>query len=602
MICNLWDVISLTVSFCVLTSMGSSSPNGNPCTNKSQIIVEREYCKPWHYTIEGNNDCMYMGNKLHGIIRRKDPPQLQLGYCMTEDNGTTYVIACPYDLYKRHVNFFTKKQAISMNTTLKGLNNFTCSQLNRKGQHCHKCIDHHGQSIYTLDLSCYSCSAKYSGWLVYLALEIGSLNFLFGFIVICNLILRISPTKPNMKSFVLFSQLTTMFLSLASETPYVTTFGSSSSYFIKIIKTCYGIWNLDLFRSTIPSFCVDEDLNNLMVVSFQYLSIIYPTILLAFVWAIVDLHERGFKVVVIAWSPARRFLSHYPVVTDPKRTIVNTFATFVVLSYTKVIYISAQILNLVREYQFCSYREKLYLQPDIHYFSRQHIPFVFLSTIMLFLFVVLPIMFLILYPIETFQNKLNSFCIRSRNIQLFVEAFYGCYTDGTNDTNDRRLFSTVYLLFRIIVVLVFVKASTIAAYIVLALCHGVVFGMVCLFKPYKQSSYHYLDSFFLVGFGVSSLLSAVATTNPEPSLSKFIFSVIYIIMASPLLYASICVLRVLIKWFRLIDIKSIIHRRRRGYAEIIAYATESIKETDQPAAKWNGQGDSDQSTTQQNRP
>lgn len=496
---------------------------------------------------------------------------MELGYCMTydQDNNMTLLISCPYDVAQSHTEFLVHAQSLLLNTTLDLLNNFTCDQFHRHGMHCATCDDNFGQSLFTMDLGCYSCTKAYSGWPLYLFFELLPMTLF----LILILLLRLTPTKPSIKSFVMFSQLVILCLSLNSEPPYKHVFKNNASILVRIIKACYGFWNLDFFRSLIPPFCVDENLNNLEVLSFHYISIVYPSVLTVIAWIIVDLHERGCRLVVRMWKPFRSYLSHYSVTGNPKRTIVTFFATVTLLSYTKVIYISANLLNVVTAYTVCgrnNIKNRMFLQPDIEYFSPQHAPFLILALTMLFIFVVMPLLILLLYPIGCIQDRLKSFCVRHTNIEMFVEVFQECYSDGSDGTNDRRLFSTVYLFHRILVVLVLVKsASSITGYIITAILHGIVVGLLFAFKPYKKDAYNYLDiSFFLI-FAVAFLFAAFVTHNSQ--YSDAIFAGIFVGIIVPFHYAFFRVLVILIKWLKLMDMKNL---RRRGYVEISEYGIE----------------------------
>lgn len=546
------------------------------------VTVVIDDCSPWFYSCNGTGQCEFCDKPDNDIIKSSNGiSELKLGFCMTGDNSSAYIMSCPYDIAEHHLDLL-EAQLLMINTTAEELNNFTCSQLNRYGRHCAQCMSNYGQSIFTMDLKCFPCSIRYGGWGLYFFLELVPLTIF----VVVILVLQISPTKPNMKAFVLFSQVTALFLTLNYEQPYKHIFGEKMYMVVRVTKAFYGIWNLDFFRSLIPPFCVSRGMNNLEVLSFQYISVIYPVLLIFVAWVFVDLHERNFRPFVRMWKPFRRYLSHYSVTTDPKRVIISFLATMVILSYTKVIYISALLLDIVKEYRVCNdYSQVLFLQPDIPYYKSQHAPFVVLSTAMLVLFVILPLLLLLLYPIDYFQDKLKSFCVRENNIQMFAEAFYGCYNwdnSGDSNTRDCRLVSTLYLFLRIIFAVIFVRSErSIIAYILAAVVHGIVIGLFCVLKPYKKEAYNYLDLLLLTVYAVALLFAAFVTNNSEnKKLSVIIFVFIFLAMITPLLYASIYVSVLLIKWLKGIDMRPFMQRRRRGYVEIDDYGETSVNESE----------------------
>jgi hypothetical protein len=539
--------------------------------NANATTTQQGECPPWHF-LGNRHECVLGEDCGEVVIGDGDLSALKLGYCMTysDDENLTTLVACPYDIASNH-SYLVKGLYVTMNTNLSELNAFTCDHLNREGEHCARCRSNHGQSIFTMNLGCYSCTRAYRGWGLYLFLEITLLTVF----IIVLLLLQLSPTKPSLKSFVLFSQLAVVSLSLNYEPLYNHVYESKAHTLVKIIKVCYGFWNLDFFRSVIPPFCVDHNVDNFEVMAFHYISIVYPSLLTAIAWIAVDLHEKGFRPVVRMWKPFQRYLSHYSVTSNPKRTIVSFFATITVLSYTKVIYISVNLLNVAELHTICGKNDTqvMFLQPDVTYFSPKHGPYAVLAFVMSFTFIVLPLLILLLYPIGWVQDKLKSCCVSHTNIQVFVEVFQECYSDGSNDTKDRRLFSTAYLFHRILVVMILVKGvGNIAAYMIIALLHGIMVGLLFGLKPYKQDAYNYLDILFFLVFGLAFLFSAFASHNYK--LYNVIFSGVFIAVLVPFLYISIRVLVLLVNWLKLVDLKTILQWRRRGYAEIGEYGIE----------------------------
>ena len=110
----------------------------------------------------------------------------------------------------------------------------------------------------------------------------------------------------------------------------------------KITQTLCGFWNLDFFRHVIPPFCVDSRLNNLQTLWLDFISAYYPLLLIAFSYRAIELHARNFKPVVLFWRPFHKCCVRIRRGLDPKSSIVNAFATFLVLSINKIIFISAQ--------------------------------------------------------------------------------------------------------------------------------------------------------------------------------------------------------------------------------------------------------------------
>ena len=89
------------------------------------------------------------------------------------------------------------------------------------------------------------------------------------------------------------------------------------------------------------------------------------------------------------------------------------------------------------------------------------------------------------------------FHFRSQALHTFMDAFQGCYKDGTNGTRDCRYFAAVYLITRVAVnlMLVFTLVTFSNSPIITALL--IIILLLSGFRPYKKEFYNVLDIFFL---------------------------------------------------------------------------------------------------------
>ena len=577
------------------SSSSSSLCGGQNCHNNKST----KGCKWWYKDTDNCEvDCRFakFPSEMIKIVSKvgsdmtkyKGMLKIPLGYCLTasEGNRTAAIAPCPYDTSKGH-KLHCPQHLIFNTTTAHEQNIFMCSHLNRQGNFCQSCNESYGQSVFTLDLACYSCDVHYSGWALYFFFEI----FFLVLFLAAILVFQISPLKGNTKSFVMFCQLNTVFLSLGTEPALKYFFGVHSGVYIKIVKVFYGIWNLDIFRSVMPAFCVSPNLNNLDVMMLQYITIILPTITIILAWLVVDLHERGFRPVVTVWRPFRRCLSHYSVTNDPKRSIVTFLATFVTLSSTKVIFIALTVTSVYYSQDCCSNNTKvLYLQPDIPIYGSRNAPYIFSSILMVSFYVFLPVLLLILYSFQPLQDQLNKICLRSHNIQMFAEAFYTPYKDGSDDGQwDTRLFSTVYFFFRMLVLICFTKVPTLFEFMSIAIIHGFVLGLLCFIRPYKSTAHTFLDGFFffifLVAYVLATAISFDSHTCNRSSFNVFLHAGYYLLLGVPLAFSFLQMVRWLVQVLRIVNFKSILNRRRRGYMEIGPYEAEDSIVVDQSGSK-----------------
>jgi len=113
----------------------------------------------------------------------------------------------------------------------------------------------------------------------------------------------------------------------------------------KVILAGYGFWNLDYFRFLIPPFCVSQGLKNVHVLALQYVSAFYPLLLIALTYACVELHGHNFRPIVWLWKPFHRCCVNVRRRWDTKASIIDVFATFLLLAYSKLLFVSSDQLS-----------------------------------------------------------------------------------------------------------------------------------------------------------------------------------------------------------------------------------------------------------------
>ena len=162
----------------------------------------------------------------------------------------------------------------------------------------------------------------------------------------------------------------------------------------------YG--TLIFFRRVIPPFCVSQKLSTLGAVTCGYISAVWPLILILLVSLAMELNKRDFKITVYPWKfidgVSCVAVRHWLAQTNP----VHIFATFFVLSYSKILFVSFCLLKITYPQQLSrgntNNLRRLSFDPHIHYFSPRHLPYVVpVITIIVTLGVLLPLL-LMLYP------------------------------------------------------------------------------------------------------------------------------------------------------------------------------------------------------------
>ncbi len=188
---------------------------------------------------------------------------------------------------------------------------------------------------------------------------------------------------------------------------------------------------------------------------------------------------------------------------DPNASIANTFATFLLLSYWKITYVSFYLLTSTDLYVSSGKRlesQHFYYDASEHLFHGNHLPFALLAVGIIATFVVLPPVFLCLYPTRPFRKFLWYAHIRGHGMVAFMDVFQGAYKDGSESTPDWRFMSGAYFLLRILVLAVSSSVGTAARMIsiVVAVLVFITFALVlAIMRPYKSNVHNIIDSLVL---------------------------------------------------------------------------------------------------------
>ena len=458
----------------------------------------------------------------------KDAALLKIGLCMTYNNETkdTEIGPCPF-LFQPS-NFSTNDLYFRLPKHTSNLNSFMCGSLHRQGLLCGECEDGFGPAIYSYTLECKKCWENGAGWLLYITLTVIPTTVLYIIVVVFH----VSATSPPIHTFVFFCQTVVGIFRTQPDLYLLTSNGMKgfSHGFLKVILALCGLWNLDFFRSIIPPFCVSPNMTNLPAFALEYIEAFYPLILILITYICIKLHDHNFRPVVLLWKPFHRCFAYSRRSWDSEASVINVFATFLLLSFSKILFVSFTLLYGIQPKvlngngTILSSPLVMYYDPTAKYFTADQLPFAFVSICILLVFIVLPTLLLILYPTRIFRKCIT--CCRFRRwhaLHTFMEAFQGQYKDGTNGTRDFRMVSALYLVFRFVGLLTYVvhPQSFERAY-------GWVFGVVlavstllfvAIARPYKVYHSNTVDCLLLALLSTQTLMGLLVKYLPNETYS-----------------------------------------------------------------------------------
>ena len=178
---------------------------------------------------------------------------------------------------------------------------------------------------------------------------------------------------------------------------------------------------------------------------------IYPILLMAVLYAMVELYGFGFRPLLYMWKPFHYFFARFRRHWGIPTTIMDAFVTFFFLSTTKLLSVSFDLLIAVPIFssdgKLLSFN--LYYDPSIEYFGREHLPYALLAISILIVFIVFPTSLLLCYQCKFYRKCLKKFMKKETALDRFVNAFQKYYKDGSDGTWDCGWFAGFFILFKL---------------------------------------------------------------------------------------------------------------------------------------------------------
>ena len=457
-----------------------------------------EACSTWLYpSKEGWCTC---GSSLHDVMicnNETEEVSILRSFCVTtfdRDRSEAVVGSCLYTQNHGEDTDVKDGLYVRVNKNLSQQDQQLCSYLNRDRQLCGKCKPNHFVSAYSYDLKCYRCQRGLAkNALMYLTVAFLPLT-LFLIVVV---VFHISATCPQLNMVIVLFQCYSM-----PETSRVllqNTRGNRLEIAVRLVITIYGIWNLDFFRAYIPPICLP--LTTMQVIALDYLVAVYPLLLLVCFYVLVMAHDKGCRLVVRLWRPFLCLFSRVRRQWNVRHSIIDAFATFILLSYLKFLNISIDLLFPTKLFNtkgsIVGYF--LYYDATIPFMGPCHMPYALLAIAVLVIGVMFPLL-LLLYPMKWFQILLNKCKMNSPGLKILMDCFQGYYRDRTEGGMECRPFAALYLMFRIGVSVVYLVTRSNIFFSFLTIGAALNAGLILLVDPYKRPYmfYNKIDVLLLI--------------------------------------------------------------------------------------------------------
>ena len=492
--------------------------------------------KPWF--IYNGTQCVCSHSAGSIITCEGDSVTIKACFCMTvnDDNKTT-AGSCPYTCENQQTWYPDPTD----------LNHHLCTETwNRSGKLCSRCMDGYGPPIYSYNLQCAKCHTH--------DVNKSIVRFLASFIPLtafCLVIIafRISGAKPPMSTFILVSQVMSapqyILLTLEPIRSYRSSIvpGKIHSLCWQLFVTFFGLWNLDIGRALYPPICLSQNMSALQVMSLEYITASFPLAILFAVAIGVKLYDRGYRIIFCVCRPVHSCFAHLRRTIDIKTSLIDAFATFIILSQNKIGYTSFRIFQMMYVYrpEHNNHSLSVYIDPNIEYLGNRHLLYAIPALILSIVFILIPLLLLFLYPLRAFQAFLNSCQWQCSALHIFADTFQGCYKNGTDGTRDYRWFAGLHFLMRFAIVALydFNRYRRVTSFLsTLSVSFYIVVLAVC--QPYKKPVHLKQDMVLLFGLLLWNSAVLVTLLDVENATLHYFLHLVILLLGSliPFLYIA----------------------------------------------------------------
>lgn len=428
-------------------------------------------------------------------------------YCIWYENSTQQLLAglCPFGRQPSEVT-------INRTIMVEEAGSMTCGS-GHTGAMCGRCEPSHSLLFNSYTFECrdsHDCSTAY--WILFFFQQLLPTLVFFAVFTFFN----IKAIQGYLNAFILAAQIVSVQMNLISI--YLSwSFALKFNNYVArkltdTIATIYSIWNLDVFFGLIPTYCVKNNLSTLPAIALQYISGIFPILVVLLSYLVIELHQYNFRLVVLMWKPFHKCCIRFRRRMSPQTTVIDALAMFIVLSYTKFVVTSSMLLapNWLSTQSGSTAKTVFLYDGNIEYLNGEHAPYAALA-IFVYIFFVIPLpLLLLLYPLTCFQKCLNRFKLRRHFITAFTDALQGCYKDGSDGTRDCRYFAALYFLLRIVINGLYALLYTynVVLFFFMNTCLLLILGTIILQQPYKKELYNKIDTVMFIYFTfIVSLIS-----------------------------------------------------------------------------------------------
>ena len=363
---------------------------------------------------------------------------------------------------------------------------YYCCTDNTTGENYLGCSSEWGIPI-NVPYFCTECDEY--GLLVFIVIETLSITIMVLLIIIFNIQL----TNESVNGVVFYSQMISI-----SYFVYYYYYYYYYSPLPLLFQIPSNIFNLD-FTPFIYNYvmCISPNTPPLGVISFWYVIGFYPLLLLLLLYVWITLYDKGYKCVVFITRPFHRCMARFWSMTGIEPSFTHSIASMYILCFTQLAATSFKILSFYLDSESSL---KFSYDMDQDYFKEVHGAAGFFAILVLLFLIVLPTLYILLYPFKWFHKLLDCLHLRKQLLISLGDVFTGPYKNGTENTYDYRFMAGLYLLARIIILNQFICGQYFMLSIPIsqACCSFLLAVIVIIFRPFQRNIHNFTE--FLILF------------------------------------------------------------------------------------------------------
>ena len=175
-------------------------------------------------------------------------------------------------------------------------------------------------------------------WLLYLAVKLLPVTLFYILVIVFNF----SATRPPITAYIFYCQLfIPITLNVRSVQHY---FQSANHVFLYLTWSVCDLWNLDMLQLIVPSFCLSPHFNtNIHSFFLELMFTLYPIFLVILTVVLIEMHASNIRIIVWIWKPFHKCFASFRRSWDPRSSVINAMASFLLLLSFKVVFISSNL-------------------------------------------------------------------------------------------------------------------------------------------------------------------------------------------------------------------------------------------------------------------